>query len=171
MSNRTTDKTDASTINDGEELELADPSDWFVRRKDGDSLPEPVKQQIPGTEQAILVRPPLSGHLEAWSGSLTSDDPDPKDLAEMFNICLPQLDFEVTPEMVEGDLDGHEGMIGYGPLPLRQAILNAAGFQSFLGYRENQAKLVQVARGMQESMGVEADNSDDTKQQPSANTS
>ncbi|RDZ53118.1 hypothetical protein C5C07_15395 [Haloferax sp. Atlit-4N] len=166
---------DMPTTNDGDDLELADPNDWFVRRKDGDSRPEPVKQRIPGTDKAILVRPPLNGHLEKWDTSLTSDDPDPEDLAEMFNVCLPQLDFEVTPEMIEGDLDGHEGMIGYGVMPLREAIKHAAGFRAFLGYRESQAEQVRVARGMVESLGLdeeaENDNSDDTKPPLSESTS
>lgn len=136
------------TTDDGSDLDVAQPEDFFVSRSDGET-PDPVKQRIPGTHEALRVRPLTNGQLDAWGDELESDDPDPEIIAECFNYALADLDRTVTPEDVE------RGMIGYGTMPVLQAIKNASGYQAFLGFRKQQMELVGMLNQLDEdSMGV-----------------
>jgi|GEM_PF-4631782 hypothetical protein len=132
---------DTPNTNDGDGLEVADPNDFFVTR-DEDDRPTPVQQRIPGTEQALRIRPLTNGHLERWGESLESDDPDHDVVASVFNYALADLDSDLT----ANDID--ENMLGYGAAPILQAIKNASGYQAFLGFREQQMQMASMLDGI-----------------------
>lgn len=135
---------DVPTTDDGADLEVADPSDFFVTRSDGET-PDPVKQRIPGTDQALRVRPLTNGHLERWGDALESDDPDEAVVAEVFSYALADLDGDVT----AADVD--QNMLGYGVAPVLQAIKNASGYQAFMGFREQRMRMLGMLSEIQES--------------------
>lgn len=138
------DADDVPTTDDGSELEVADPSDFFVTRSDGER-PDPVKQRIPGTEQALRIRPLTNGHLERWGDALESDDPDEETVAEVFSYALADLDGEVTPDDVD------QNMLGYGVAPILQAVKNASGYQAFMGFREQRMRMLGMLNEIQDS--------------------
>jgi hypothetical protein len=119
--------------NDGDGLEVADPNDYFVTGKPDDA-PDPVLQQIPGTDQALRIRPLMNHHLERFGKELESDDPDDSVVAEVFNYALADFDGEITADMVE------QGLIGYSAMPILQAIKNASNYKAFLGYQEEERR-------------------------------
>jgi len=132
---------DIPNTNDGDGLEVADPNDYFLTRSDGDQ-PDPVKQQIPGTEQALRIRPLTNAHLEAWGDDLESEDPDHEVVAEVFNYALVDLDREVT----AADID--ENMLGFGVAPILQATKNASGYQQYQGFRKQRMQMATMLEGI-----------------------
>lgn len=133
-----TDKPDLDEVpntNDGDDLEVADPNDFFITRSDGEN-PDPVKQRIPGTDDALRIVPLTNAKLEAWGDELESDDPDEETVADVFNYALADLDRTLTAD----DID--RNMIGYGVAPLMQAVKNASGYQAFLGYQEQRMRMI-----------------------------
>lgn len=139
---------DIPNTDDGDGLEIADPNDFFVTR-DAEDRPAPVTQQIPGTEQAVRVHPLTNRHLEQWGETLESDDPDDAIVAAVFDYALADFDGQVTERMVAEDI------LGYNAAPLLQAIKNASGYQAFLGYREQQMRMVRMLKDLdQEQMGM-----------------
>jgi hypothetical protein len=132
---------DTPNTDDGDGLEVADPNDFFVTRDDQDR-PDPVRQQIPGTEQALRIRPLTNRHLERWGDVLESDDPPHGVVADVFEYALADFDGEITKEMIDGE------MLGYGVAPILQAIKNASGYQAFLGFREQQMQMASMLDGI-----------------------
>lgn len=139
---------DVPNTDDGEGLEVADPNDFFVAR-DAQDRPAPVTQRIPGTDRAVRVHPLTNRHLEQWGDALESDDPDETIVAEVFDYALADFDGQITEQMVAEDL------LGYNAAPLLQAIKNASGYQAFLGYREQQMRMVRMLKDLdQEQMDM-----------------
>jgi hypothetical protein len=128
---------DIPHTDDGADLEVADPADFFVTREDGDH-PGPVTQRIPGTEQALRVRPLTNAQLESWGDELEADDPADATIAKAFNYALVDFDGEITERMVR------EGAIGYSVMPILQAIKNASNYQAFLGFREQRMQMARM---------------------------
>lgn len=135
------ENTDLPNTDDGSGLDVADPNDFFVTRSDGDQ-PDPVNQRIPGSEEALRIRPLTNGHLEAWGEALEAEDPDHDVVAEVFNYALADLDRELT----AADID--ENMLGYGVAPLLQCIKNASGYQQFLGFRKQRMEMAKMLEGI-----------------------
>lgn len=104
------------------EHEIANPSDFFVKR-DGDGNLKPVVQQIPGVEQSLRVIPMTKGQVHGYgidNGDFS--DVTDEDLARIFNNHLADLDEHLEPE------DVSENMIGFGKTALLKTILRASGF-------------------------------------------
>lgn len=109
-----------------EDLEVASPEDFFVKRDSDDNL-QAVTQQLPGVEQVVRVIPMTMGDVAEY-GLDEGEELDDAQVAELFNNHWADVveddDFEVTEEMITED------MIGFGKEPLIQAILLASGFAS-----------------------------------------
>lgn len=110
-----------------DDLNIAEPDDFFVTRDDDDEL-QPVTQPLPGVDEAINVVPLTMGDLNKYGGSngqLNPAELDFDEVAELLNEHWYEVrekdDFEVTPEMIEDD------MIGFGRDALITAILRASG--------------------------------------------
>lgn len=102
------------------DMEIADPTDFFVTRDEDDNL-QPVQQKIPGVEQHLNVIPLTMGEVERYGldeGTNLSDE----ELAEIFSEHLADLDKEIGAEQVSDD------MIGFGKEALLQTILRASGY-------------------------------------------
>lgn len=75
-----TDDEPATRLNDGEDLEIAEPEDFgIVRDEDGEL--KPVKQRIPGTDKAILCKPVVDS--EPVEDVLEAADPSPEAVDEV----------------------------------------------------------------------------------------
>jgi len=141
------------TTEDGEEdLKLVSLDDFRVRRRDGDSRPEPVEERIPGTDKKIEVIPPNNGLLEAWGEDLDTEDPDPETIVDMINSCFPEIVHGDMDEVTVEELTGGEGaefeFVGYAPTVIRQIVKNAAGYEAFLGTQQQENR--RIARAMRE---------------------
>lgn len=112
------------TENDTEELEIAEPEDFFVER-DSDGNLQPVTQKLPGVEQHIRVVPMTMGDVNKY-GLDEGVDLEAEDIAEILNNhwadVVERDDYEITAEQVEDDA------IGFGREALIQSILRASGY-------------------------------------------
>jgi len=112
------------TEQEPEELEIAEPEDFFVER-DSDGNLQPVTQKLPGVEQHIRVIPMTMGDVNEY-GLNEGMDIDEEDVADILNnhwADVKERDgYEITPEMVEDDT------IGFGRDALIQSILRASGY-------------------------------------------
>lgn len=136
-----------------DDLNLAQPEDFFVQRDADDNL-QPVTQPLPGVEQEIRVIPMSMGDLNEYgdaNGQLNPADLSDSDIAEILNEHWYDVrendDFDVTPEKVADD------MIGFGLDALIQAILRASGYdmQNALNL-ENLEMLESVPEGKLDTM-------------------
>ncbi|CDK39679.1 hypothetical protein [Halorubrum sp. AJ67] len=141
------------TSNNSDDLNIAQPEDFFVQRDSDDNL-QPVTQPLPGVEQEIRVVPMSMGDLNEYgdaNGQLNPADLSDEDIAEILNEHWYDVrendDFDVTAEKVDED------MIGFGLEALIQAILRASGYdmQNALNL-ENLEMLDQVPEGKLETM-------------------
>lgn len=114
-----------------EELEIAAPEDFEVQRdEDGEIVP--VRQRIPGTDQAILVRPMPPGAFNRWLDVLTGQDESTENQARVLSewVVEPQSWANADVEYIEQNLKG--GVIG----GILKAIRNSAGYEVFRAARE-----------------------------------
>lgn len=148
-------------VNDGEGLEIANMSDFFIRRSgEGENDIEPVRQKIPGRDQALRVRPFTSGMYEKYLNPVDTDD-DEK-LAEMFNKAFPDIKEDLGRELTAEDVEN--GMIAYGPEVLIDVIERAAGKDMREAIQNRNIKLLnEVDAGkMQQLMQTMGSSSDDS---------
>ena len=116
-------------LNDGEDLEIAHPEDFGVQR-DGDGELTPLKQRIPGTEMAVLVKPMRGGDYEAWEDVLEEDEADDDRVDEFLREFI-----------VEGiGSNGLDEVPDYVTPGLVQAVKNGSGHEVFRAMREQQTK-------------------------------
>ncbi|WP_324757098.1 hypothetical protein [Haloarcula montana] len=113
--------TDQNTrLNDGSDLQIAQPEDFGVHRDDnGDLVPQ--KQRIPGTDLAIKVKPLVGGAAERYEDVLESDRADDERVEEFFD------EFIAEGVGSAGDLDNVPDYLVSG---LIKAIKNSSGFGS-----------------------------------------
>lgn len=135
---------DASRLGDGEGLEIADPADFSIQR-DGEGDIIPIKQKIPGTDKAVLVRPLHGGAVEEYSDVLEGENADDD-----------RVDSFLREHIVRGP-----GQNGIGDLhdyvvpALIQAVKNSSGHDLFIGAQEQRSKEVAANMRMMEAMGVD----------------
>ncbi|WP_323190453.1 hypothetical protein [Halostella sp. PRR32] len=138
--------TDRETrLNDGNDLEIAHAEDFGVARNaDGDL--QGVKQRIPGTDKAVLVKPMAGGEYEDWKDVLEDDEADDDRVDEFFQTFI---------------LDGI-GANGYDEVPeyvtpgLIQAVKNGSGHEVFRAVQEQQTKENLAAMEALDGIGDEA---------------
>lgn len=110
-----------------DELEIAEPDDFFVTRDEDDNL-QPVTQPLPGVEQAIRVVPMTMGDVNKYGGEeeIMAGNITNEELADILNDhwydVRTREDYEITAEMIEED------MIGFSKEALLTAILRASGY-------------------------------------------
>lgn len=153
-------------VNDGEGLEIANLSDFFVRRSgEGDYDIEPVRQKIPGREQALRVRPFTSGMYEKYLNPVETDDNEK--MADMFNKAFPDLENELGRPLTADDVEN--GMIAYGPEVLIDVIERAAGKDMREAIQNRNIKLLnEVDAGkMQQLMQTMGSDSENSSESPS----
>jgi len=115
----------ATRLNDGADLEIAEPEDFGIQR-DADGDLKPVKQRIPGTEKAIKCKPVVDSEpVERVLEAADPDEADINDVGEEYIIAGPGAD---------GNLSDYPDYIIQGIL---QALKNASGNDIFLAV-ENQ---------------------------------
>lgn len=140
--------TDRRTnLADGGDLEVANPEDYEIQR-DGDGEIQPVAQRIPGTDDAILVRPMPPGDFAEYEPVLSMEDDSTERQLEVLNqfVAEPEAWANADAEYLEENLRG-------GVLPgILKAVRNAAGYEVFREVREDQ---IQTAGLMMEHMGPE----------------
>lgn len=115
----------ATRLNDGADLEIAEPEDFGIHR-DGEGDLKPVKQRIPGTEKAILCKPVVDS--EPIETVLEAADPDEDDIDGVAE------EYVVEGLGSEGNLSDFPDYVVQGVL---QALKNASGNDIFLAV-ENQ---------------------------------
>lgn len=107
-----------------DELDIAEPEDFFVER-DSDGELQPVTQPLPGVKQAIRVIPMTMGDVNKY-GLDEGMDLSNEEIAEILNEHWYEVrerdGYEITAEMVEEDA------IGFGKEALVQSILRASGY-------------------------------------------
>lgn len=141
-------RNERTRLADGEadDLEIAQPEDFEVRR-DADGEIIPVKQRIPGTDKAVLVRPMPPGAFEANLDVLEGTTEDSARQAGVLSEWIVEgPGAEADAEYVEQSLRG-------GALPgLLAAIRNAAGYEVLLAdFRQRMGENAAIA----DRMGVE----------------
>ena len=116
-------------LNDGEDLEIAHPEDDGVQR-DGDGELTPLKQRIPGTVMAVLVKPMRGGDYEAWEDVLEKDEAD-DDRVDAF-----------LREFIEEGIgsNGLDEVPDYVVPGLVQAVKNGSGHEVFRAMQEQQQR-------------------------------
>ena len=116
-------------LSDGEDLEIAHPEDFGVQR-DGDGELTPLKQRIPGTEKAVLVKPMRGGDYEDWKDVLEEDEADDERvdafLREFIEEGIGSNGLDEVPDFVV------PGLI--------QAVKNGSGHEVFRAVQEQQTK-------------------------------
>lgn len=116
-------------LNDGDDLEIAHAEDFGVTRNEDGEL-SGVKQRIPGTDKAVLVKPMVSGAYEEWKDVLEEDEADDERVDAFFREFI-----------IEGVGSG-----GYDEVPefvvpgLIQAVKNGSGHEVFRAIQEQQTK-------------------------------
>lgn len=127
-----TDRTTRLADGEDDDLEIASPEDYEVQRNDeGDILP--VKQRIPGTDDALLVKPMPPGAFNEWKSVLEGQDEDTEKQAEVMREWIVEgPGADATAEYVEDQLRG--GVVA----GLLKAIRNAAGYEVLKGNREEE---------------------------------
>lgn len=134
-------------LNDGEDLEIAHPEDFGVSRN-GDGELQGVKQRIPGTDRAVLVKPMAGGEFEEWKDVLEEDEADDDRVDEFFR------------EFIEEGI----GSGGYDEVPeyvapgLIQAVKNGSGHEVFRAVQEQQTRENLAAMEALDGVGDEAVN-------------
>jgi hypothetical protein len=120
-----TDDDRATRLNDGEDLEIAEPEDFGISR-DADGDLKPVKQRIPGTNKAIKCKPVIDS--EPIETALEAADPSEDDIDAVGG------EYIVAGLGADGTLSDLPDYIIQGVL---QALKNASGNDIFLAV-ENQ---------------------------------
>lgn len=116
-------------LNDGEDLEIAHPEDFGVSRN-GDGELQGVKQRIPGTDRAILVKPMAGGQFEEWKDVLEEDEADDDRVDEFFEEFI-----------LEGiGSNGYDEVPEYVAPGLIQAVKNGSGHEVFRAVEEQQTR-------------------------------
>lgn len=125
-------------LNDGEDLEIAEPEDFGIQRGPEGDL-KPVKQRIPGTDRAIRCKPVVDS--EPVESVLEAADPSPKAIDDVAQEHI------VEGIGANGDLSDLPDYLIQGVL---QAIKNASGNDVFLAVQEQRA---QENLGMLQTLG------------------
>lgn len=118
---------------DTEDLDIAQPDDFFVERDGEDNL-QPVVQKLPGVEQHLRVIPMTLGDVNKFG--LEEGNVDDEQLAEIFNEHLPDLEKTLT----EDDIS--DNMIGFGKDALVQTILRASGYDMQSAINREQFEMI-----------------------------
>jgi len=150
-----TDRETRFADGEDEDLEIATPEDFGVRRDDNGEL-VPQKQRIPGTEKAVLVKPLVGGAAERYDDVLNSDRADDERVEEFFD------EFIVQGVGSSGNLSN---VPDYLVSALIQAVKNSSGFTAHSAVeqqqmRENAAALEMMGGGddlLERAMEMEAE--------------
>lgn len=132
-------------LNDGDDLEIAHPEDFGVTRNEQGDLTG-VKQRIPGTDKAVLVKPMVAGGYEEWKDVLEEDEADDERVDAFFREYI-----------LEGVGSG-----GYDEVPefvvpgLIAAVKNGSGHEVFRAIQEQQTKENLQAMEALDGVGDEA---------------
>lgn len=131
-----------SRLGDGKGLEIADPADFGISRDEDEEL-RPLKQRIPGTDKAVLVKPLNSSQVEKYDEVLNRNTAGDELVDELFRNHI-----------VEGPgSDGlHDGLPGYLVSGLVQAVKNSSGYDVFLATQAQRQEETQANLRMMESM-------------------
>lgn len=116
-------------LNDGADLEIAQPEDFGISR-DGEGDLVPVKQRIPGTEMAVKCRPLVGGAVDDWEDVLEGSNPEDDRVDEFFR------------EYIEEGI-GSEGINDapdYLVPALIEAVKNSSGYEVFQHLKEEQER-------------------------------
>jgi hypothetical protein len=113
-----------------EDLEIAAPEDFGVRRDDNGEL-VPQKQRIPGTDLAVKVKPLVGGAAERYDDVLNSDRADDERVEEFFE------EFIAEGVGSSGDL---ENVPDYLVSALIQAVKNSSGFTAHSAVEQQQMR-------------------------------
>jgi len=116
-------------LNDGEDLEIAHAEDFGISRN-GDGELQGVKQRIPGTDRAVLVKPMAGGQFEEWKDVLEEDEADDDRVDEFFQTFI-----------LEGiGSGGYDEVPEYVAPGLIQAVKNGSGHEVFRAVEEQQTR-------------------------------
>lgn len=108
-------------VNDGQGLEVMDPSDLFIVRVsqgEDESDIEPVLQKVPGEGKALRIRPLVA---EEYQHYFPVDYENDEKLAKLYNRSLADLDWEVSAE------DVARGTLPFSNRAIVDCIERAAG--------------------------------------------
>lgn len=139
----TNDRT--TRLSDGEGLSIAHPEDFGVSR-DGEGEVSPLKQRIPGTDMAILVKPLVGGKAEEYEDVLESDRADDERVEDLFEEHI------IEGIGSRGDLSAIPDYLVPG---LIQAVKNSSGHEVFRAVEEQQLQENVAAIEALDGMGDE----------------
>jgi hypothetical protein len=125
-----TDRETRFADGEDDDLEIAHPEDFGVRRDDEGEL-APVKQRIPGTDLAVKVKPLVGGAAERYEDVLESDRADDERVEAFFG------EFIAEGIGSSGDL---ENVPDYLVPALIQCVKNSSGFTAFSAVQQQQMK-------------------------------
>ncbi|WP_137288625.1 hypothetical protein [Natronorubrum halophilum] len=132
-------------LNDGEDLEIAHAEDFGISRN-GDGELQGVKQRIPGTDRAVLVKPMAGGQFEEWKDVLEEDEADDDRVDEFFQTFIE-----------EGiGSGGYDEVPEYVAPGLIQAVKNGSGHEVFRAVQEQQTRENLAAMEALDGIGDEA---------------
>lgn len=132
-------------VGDGNDLELADPNDIFFAQRDSDGKPSPVKQRVPGREEAVLTRPPTEGFYNQYLDPVPSEDNE--QVAAMLNEGFPQLDVDAS--------DVGNGLLIYSLETMVEMLKRAGGYDMYSALQEQQEEQnMKQVETMMQAMGV-----------------
>lgn len=121
--------SDDTRLGDGEGLEIAKPEDFGVARGEGGDV-LPLKQQIPGTDMAVKVRPLVGGAYDRWEDILEGRSDDTERVDALFRERI-----------AEGiGAEGVDEVPDYVVPGLVQAIKNSSGHEVFRAVEEQETK-------------------------------
>lgn len=115
-------------IGDGSDLSVADANDVLFAARDESGNPKPVKQRIPGRDQALRVIPPTEGYYNEYLDPVPVDDNEK--VAEMLTKGFPDLD--VTADDVEN------GLLIFGLETAVEMLKRAGGYDMWSAIEEQQ---------------------------------
>lgn len=135
-------------IGDGSDLEVADPSDIFFAERDSSGNPAPVKQKVPGRNEAVRTVPPTEGYYNEYLNPVPAEDNEK--IAEMLNKGFPDLD--VTAEDVES------GLLIYSLETMTEILKRAGGYDMYSAIEEQQEQQnAAQMKTMVEAFGIGGD--------------
>lgn len=136
-----------SRLGDGEDLSIATPEDFGIRRgEDGELLP--IKQRVPGTEHAIRCIPLTGGKLDEYNDVLERGDADEERIAQLLREHIVEgIGAEATAEKVT------EEYPGYLIPGLLQALKDSSGHSVFLETQARRNEEVKANAELVEAVG------------------
>lgn len=135
-------------VGDGSDLEIADANDIFFAQRDDDGEPMPVKQRVPGRNQAVRTIPPTEGFYNEYLNPAPKDDN--AKAAEMMTEGFPDLD------VTEDDIEN--GMLMFGFETAVTVLKRAGGYDMYSALEEQREEQnMKQIETMMDAFGVDSD--------------